>query len=394
MELLSNPKKLHRKLIRCIEHYHSFAFATAWASADTDLFRAIRRNIDRLQHGVIGIHFFQTHPDVLDAFVGSRKVRFMLQPTGTFHPKTAVFWDARGWELFVGSANFTKGGLSTNSELTIRIAGGFEDDRAPATGAANVIAGWFDDAKTMTAERARHYRSTWPARKAALARVAGAYGKSPKRDLLESPVMTYSWDEFVRKVKARAGKKALAERLRLLRQAREAFVQAPSFESMPPEVRMTIAGMPGSGRQGSGWFGNMGPARKFWPALQSHVQHLSDALENIPDGGDVTRREFDDYIENYRRAFPDGGDGIGTATRLLAMKRPDQFVCLDSANRKKLGEDLGIPVSNMSLDRYWDELVERVRDTPWWLSSQPTGGVDLEIWQGRVAMLDALFYEE
>lgn len=393
MELIRDPRKLQRKLVKCISDYRHFAFATAWASADTDLFDAIVQNIDRVRHGVIGIHFFQTHPDVLHAFIDSPKVRFMLQPTGTFHPKTAIFWEGPRWELFVGSANFTKGGLSINSELTLRVEGARGDDRTPATDAADAIAAWFDAADTMTLDKARHYRAIWPARRAALARITGAYGKRPKRPLLESKVMTFSWDEFARRVKERSGRRALAERLRLLAQARSAFAAAPSFEAIPTEARMTIAGMPGSGRPGSGWFGNMGPSRKFWPALRDHLPHLSDALDHIPSGGDVTRREFDAYVGNYKRAFPDGGDGIGTATRLLAMKRPDQFVCLDTANRRKLGEDLGIGVSNMSLDRYWDEVVERVRDTPWWLSPRPAGGAELEIWQGRVAMLDALFYE-
>lgn len=393
MEVITDSKLLQRKLIGCLSKYPHFSFATAWASADTDLFRAIKRKIQRLRHGVIGIHFFQTDPDVLDYFVGSKQVRFMLQPAGTFHPKVMVFWGKQGWELFVGSANLTRGGLSINTELTVRTVGQAGDDKAPCRDVRRSIADWKAQAKVMSQPRADHYRATQPIRRAALDRVEGSYGKPSKRPVIDSPVMTYSWEEFRREVRRRGGGKDVAPRLKLLNRVGTAFADIADFAAMPRDVRMTIAGMPGSKQPLSGWFGNMGAARKFWPALNYHVPQLSKALDSIPLGGDVTRSQFDAYVASYKRAFPDGGWGIGTATRLLAMKRPDQFVCLDTANLKGLCKEFGIPVAGMSLDRYWDEVIERVRDTPWWLSPRPTRGRDLQIWEGRVAMLDAIFYE-
>lgn len=43
---------------------------------------------------------------------------------------------------------------------------------------------------------------------------------------------------------------------------------------------------------------------------------------------------------------------------------------------------------------YWYEIVGRLIDTPWWKSAPPSDPIELEAWQGRAAMLDALFYEE
>ncbi|EQD41577.1 hypothetical protein B1B_14477 [mine drainage metagenome] len=47
----------------------------------------------------------------------------------------------------------------------------------------------------------------------------------------------------------------------------------------------------------------------------------------------------------------------------------------------------------MTYDRYWDEIIERIRDTPWWASEQPKNAKEAAVWDGRAAMLDAIFYE-
>jgi len=76
------------------------------------------------------------------------------------------------------------------------------------------------------------------------------------------------------------------------------------------------------------------------------------------------------------------------------MKRPDTFVCLDKRNRSGLCKAFGIVQSNLSYTRYWSEIIERVRDAVWWNAPSPAGGAEKEIWLGRAAFLDALYYKE
>jgi hypothetical protein len=117
-------------------------------------------------------------------------------------------------------------------------------------------------------------------------------------------------------------------------------------------------------------------------------------LDCIPFDGTVTRAQYESYIAEFIKAFPDGKDGVGTATRLLSMKRPDQFLCVDSANKKKLARDIGIKyASQLNYERYWDEVIERIMDAPWWQSYPPKPETELRAWTGRAAMLDAIFYE-
>jgi hypothetical protein len=51
-------------------------------------------------------------------------------------------------------------------------------------------------------------------------------------------------------------------------------------------------------------------------------------------------------------------------------------------NSDRLCADFGIKHSGMTYDRYWDEIVERILDTPWWNSLPPPRGLELSAWKG------------
>jgi hypothetical protein len=121
--------------------------------------------------------------------------------------------------------------------------------------------------------------------------------------------------------------------------------------------------------------------------------HISNALDCIPLNGEVSYQNYKDYIDNFRKAFDgDCEKCIGTATRLLAMKRPDVFICLDSKNQKDLCEDFGINKLK-SYEEYWNEIIVRIQYSDWWKSEKPKNKTGLKAWNGRVAMLDVICYE-
>jgi len=74
------------------------------------------------------------------------------------------------------------------------------------------------------------------------------------------------------------------------------------------------------------------------------------------------------------------------------MKRPDVFLCLDSANRVGLGRSFGLPPARLyTYDGYW-ELMELLWRCPWYRAPRPKGR-HRPIWEARVALVDAFFYE-
>ena len=161
---------------------------------------------------------------------------------------------------------------------------------------------------------------------------------------------------------------------------------------MDSEVRKTVAGLPNSFDLRRAWFGSMRGAGYLYQAVNHQDEHLSRALDMIPLQGIVSRSDFDAFIVELMAAFPKGRHGVGIATRLLAMKRPDQFVCFDAKNQRELCKDFGIKLTGMDYRRYWDEVVEQIMDSPWWDSPRPHDPEEGVVWDGRAAMLDAIFY--
>jgi hypothetical protein len=206
-----------------------------------------------------------------------------------------------------------------------------------------------------------------------------------------SLVILMSWEQFLSKLRT-APPDRVEGRCGLLQHVRDAFKKCEEFRSMEPGVRKAIAGLPSDSDQR--WFllGSMKGAGYFHQAVNENSTQISLALDKIPLEGIVSRLAYEAFIGELIKAFPQKGCGIGTATRLLAMKRPDQFVCLNFQNRQELCKDFGIAQTGMDFERYWDDVVEQVISSPWWKAPRSTNADDAVIWDGRAALLDAIFY--
>ena len=381
MKLISSNKKLVSTLSRLVETYSEVTFAVAWASSGNSVFELIEKHSSRITRAIIGTHFYQTHPDVLEIFQGEANVRFVLQPDGVFHPKLYLFRSNDRWEALIGSANLTSGALSTNSEVMLLLGGAEKEPTTLRDEIVSLIDRYWQMAKPVNKSEAAAYREVWERKQPALRRLTG------------SSVMSMTWDHYFDEVKTDPYH-GFEKRCELLATVRKAFEKYRTFASMALPLRKTIAGLPNEQESRWGWFGSMLGAGYYHQAVNENNKHLSQALEEIPLRGVVTRLEYEKYIAEFIKAFPKGRHGIGLASRLLALKRPDQFVCLDSKNQRGLCSDFGIARSGMTYDRYWDEIIERILGAPWWNSKRPRNAKEAAVWDGRAAMLDAIFYEE
>lgn len=354
------------------------------------------RHKERLVRAVIGTHFYQTHPDVLDQFVGSNSVKFILQPDGVFHPKVYLFWNNETWEVVIGSPNLTVGALTKNSELSVLITSG---DGQPALKQeiSEVITGHWELAKTVLQAEADSYRKLWKLKARDLKKMADVFGDRPtSKPAVQSKVMSMEWGDYLAEVK-KDKTHGFKERLALLKEVRGYFQTYAHFNDMDLDVRKGIAGLPSKGKviKNWAWFGSMKGAMTYSGQINAGNPAYSLALDRIPLVGEVTKKHYDAYIARYLKAYQNGKDGLATATRLLAMKRPDVFLCVDAKNKTKLAKDVGvIRADRLDYDRYWEEVVLRLKQSPWWQSPEPSDPVEKETWHARAAMLDAIFYEE
>ncbi|MCU1303626.1 MAG: hypothetical protein JWQ87_3910 [Candidatus Sulfotelmatobacter sp.] len=392
MKLITSNSALLGNLSRLLKTYPDVLFAVAWASANTPIFKQLIAKPSLIKKAIIGTHFYQTHPDVLDAFVGSENVRFVLQPKGVFHPKIYLFRNHNTWEALIGSANLTSGAFTENAEVMVLLSDSDQSASSLETEIVSLIDLYWPRATRATKTSALAYRTLWLRKLPALRRLSGEYGKTKARKLpVDSSVMSMSWKLFLAAVK-KGQFHDFGERCELLQLVQSAFLKHRDFASMQLGLRQTVAGLPNDYDRRWGWFGSMKGAGYYRQAINANNPHVSRALDKVPLQGLVTRTQYDEYLEEFVKTFPKGRHGIATASRLLAMKRPDQFVCFDSKNQAELCKNFGIKQTRMDYERYWDEVVERVIDSPWWNVPRPNNRTESGVWDGRAAMLDSIFY--
>jgi len=179
----------------------------------------------------------------------------------------------------------------------------------------------------------------------------------------------------------------MQERLQVLREVRQLFAQKVHFCDLDYAGRRKIAGLFKSVNPNFLLFGSMQWVGFFKQAIKNNNEGISVALDQIPFDGDVARDHYQRFTDHFLKAFKHAG--MALASRLLAMKRPDTFVCVNNENREGLVQAFRVS-PRWDPDGYWD-LIERIRASTWWKVPPPAGD-EREVWSARAAFLDALFY--
>lgn len=382
-------------LIRLMQEYKKFYWAIAWGS-DNPASEYLIQYKEKISFLVIGTHFYQTSPEFLEKFVGLESARVIAPNGATFHPKIYLFESGNRSSILIGSANFTNSAMSGNIETCCLIEGAsdekiFEDVRK------FISSECWEQASVIDADFLRSYRIQHAATKMARASLENFTRlRRPRATSSGIDPIEMSWDEFVKKVRS---EEHLKKRLEVLGRARFILNKVSSFSKLSAEERKAIAGTLGEKERqltGLDWglFGSMFGFGILKKKINENSKQISDAINCIPPTGIITQDNYNEFISHYRNAFKDEAriGGIASASRLLAMKRPDCFVCIDKQNKAGLSAHFGLPASAINIDNYWQELIEPIWSSPWCNSARPSG-INGQIWDGRSALLDAIFYD-
>ena len=147
------------------------------------------------------------------------------------------------------------------------------------------------------------------------------------------------------------------------------------------------------------WFASTRGAKTFHQLVKSYPQAFDNALDNIPFTGEVTIAQYQSFVDAYKAIFALHASNekapLYAATRLLAMRRPDQFIALSSTKVDSLSLGLGlIKLNNQSFDDYWHEMIAGIRSTPWWRSEKPSDETELLLWQNRAILIDLFLFAD
>lgn len=390
-----------KMLARFMSEYEEFHWAVAWGSS-TESAKLLLKHSSKFRTVIFGVAFSQTDPDLIDSLVRVKNAFVATRfDRGTFHPKLYCFRSKDQAAAIVGSANFTGGGLGRNSEAAVALSGR-SDDRLFRDLFAFVERGR-QYCQPVTEEFAQAYRIS--------CKRAARLPKPPRdplagidRNLVSrasTPLALVSWQNYLQQVRS-SPQHDLHQSLQLLRIARKWFSSVDSFADLTAPQRKAIAGVLGDYQKLDpeldrdwGWFGSMKGAGDFANRIEQNDKYLARAVDSIPRQGDVTREQYQRFLEDFERAFA-RSDRVGrvpTASRLLAMKRPDTFLCVCKPNIVRASATLGFARTTLSPGNYWERIVEPIRYAEWYSSPRPPNRIESEIWDARAAMLDAIFYD-
>ena len=397
-----NSSQTATKLVHLINLHSNVSFAVAWATSgkDNPVFDALREGRKKIRKSVVGTSYYITDPRLLEwCMQKASHIRCVKTDTPMFHPKIYILWSPDRWDLLIGSANLTGGGMKRNTELMLHMSSN-DCSTELFCNARKEITRYWNQSNVITRAWLNQYRKKHRVHAEKKRKI-----ETPSQCDVKIPgLLQLSWSEFYSSVQSQGETSELKNRLNLLRFAQKKFIDYDSFSELSESDRRSLTATVRQGQGESaqlnleiGWFGFQTGYGGYRKAIDENNTCLSNALSFIPfsQSQDVQKSNFLRCVEEYKKAFDGKKYGLSLLTRLLALKRPDVFVPWNNGNHKKLRTALVLKptLNTRDFERYWGEVIERIRDAPWHCSHRPDGRMQGEIWDARVAMLDVLFYD-
>ena len=380
--------------------------ATAWGTHDAPVIPSLSKAQERGRlELVVGWDFAGTDPRFLRAF--RQSLRVPLRGGGsTFHPKAYLFIRGARFDAIVGSSNLTRGGFGSNVELSLHIAGSVRE-RCFRSIDGYIQRQW-DAAREVSALDIQNYQSHWQRVKSQASRAREPLPSSPvaraKPQMVVDPMLDVGWSEFFRQLRQVDGMQHYVFRrqkeesyLGVVAYVRDCFARNGTLARMTRTERSNVAAT--NSHSPYGYFGTTHSAGQFTHAILDSPASVDRALDKIPFDNKhrVTKAEFDAFFASFERfaqSVPKPRPGVGCASRLLAMKRPDTFVCVNGENRRRLARAFGFSDDELrSASGYW-RFSEHIWSLPWYDSPRPRQPTQLEVWKARAALVDAFYYED
>ena len=211
------------------------------------------------------------------------------------------------------------------------------------------------------------------------------------------------WPIFKDFIEKQATLHALEERLTLLNYVK-AIADKP-FAEMIEEDLLTFCGKHSAKHDISvynfdvEWFANTKGAKVFHQLLISNPEKFDDALAHIPLEGEVTHLHYQAFVCAYKNIFAELAEGekpsMIAATRILAMRRPDQFIALTNNKIDALCQGIGITkFNNQDFDSYWNELIMTLQSCTWHKQAAPESEEERRLWDVRAILVDLFFFAD
>lgn len=389
-KIINDNIELNNHFERACDKFNKISFVTAWAG-NHPVINKLFLNVHKIEKSVVGLHFYQTSPDFIIRFIENESIQYNKRmSTDVFHPKAYLFYNNdTEWEAIVGSSNLTGGGFGRNIECNVLLSSKEDSNDVFKSIKKLILDNW--NKSEPIGDFLELYTEKYCQSRQNIQKL---------RNPLNQVLTDITWSEYIERLIQNDGEgydlnsERIQSRLTILNKAEKLFSKM-SLKEFKDKYPLAIAGLISDYDDVEDWklFAATNPNGKFYKLFKTDAGKIgiSDALDIIPLKGDVTKKQFEMYISKMR--IVTGLDDIKTiATRFLAMKRPDVFVCLSNANKGIL-DLLGVGKKNIKLDEYWERVVTKIQTSNWYNEdSEFIPEVQQEIFKYRAAMLDALYY--
>jgi hypothetical protein len=326
---------------KCAARAEQVWVATAWASDGSAVADALWRARGRIESLVVGLDFHQTDPKFLRRF--RPWARVYQSADGTFHPKVYVFRRGRTFDAIVGSSNLTRAGFGDNIEANLHVTGATTE--TSFTSLVRFIEDLAHDAEQWSERRIDHYEKEWRKARRDIKRLRN-FKPAPKRGGSggAAPSLHVDWKTFARELSRAIAPRAPAGSgdsfrpgppdnpgyIGVVTEVQRLFTRHRQLAQMKEVDRLKVGGL----IDPYGHFGRMTGAGLFNHYMRAEPKRLDRALDHIPaKPSKVSEDQFHAFVTAIKRTKGLGRPAVGS--RLLAMKRPDVFMCLDSATLRK-----------------------------------------------------------
>jgi len=215
------------------------------------------------------------------------------------------------------------------------------------------------------------------------------------------------WPAYVGFIQQQKSLHAIDERLALLSHINE--IRNTPLDEMLLEDKLAFTGKHSAKHDPSvysfdvEWFASTKGAKLFHQFITDKPSVFDRALAHIPLEGNVSFKDYENFVQEYSVLFshftekkPQGEKApLAPATRLLAMRRPDQFIALTNAKIDIYCQGLSIAkFSQHDFKSYWFDLIATMRSCAWWLQSEPEHESEKVIWKNRAIFIDCFLFAD
>ena len=382
--------------------------ASAWATFGPalDLLCAARKERRVKIRAMIGTFGNATDPDALVRLREIGELCVVAGGKALFHPKVYIFRNAKETCVWIGSANCTRAGFGRNEEVVYE------------TGNHREAAAWFSKrwkelggpspASAIDKYRKRRKRQGVSRAAAQLAGQPEQGGRS-RAELLEG---AGSWAEYVAALQrcdelwAAEGSywTVLGNECSYVHTIEEGkrIAHCRSWVGLNDQERAILLGL----RDGvDGVWGLLGTLiaagdvkgvfnRSREAGNRRTLSRVRNAVETVIDAPD---EKFPGIaVKALERICREDGFNHGTATRLLALARPDRLVSVNKGSRAGLATAFNFKATKgttLGRPKNYGLLLEKLYEKPWYCDQPGRSKRSRQLWSMRAALVDSFVYD-